>query len=756
MLAASSPRRDQALSPASARALLRRLACGAALGALVPTLAAAQNAPAAPETAESAVIEDVVVVARRREERAQSVPIPITTASSENLQRQDLRTIGDIERSVPGLSLCCGRGQASSPFMRGVPGVVGYFAGVPAPLDGGGQLFDISGVQVLKGPQGTLFGLSTNGGAILYEPVRPGDIPGGRLSVVAGSRDRLTVEGAADLPLSDQFSVRLSGQAHRADGYIEDVRSGLDLGQDKWFVGRASAIWRPSDRLENYTVVDYWRSTGRPYSAVVRAVNPTGYFRYVFGAAAADAFLAQQQALGSYKIPGLSTADPARDDRQLKVINETTFEIAPTLTLKNIAGYVESREFSRYDRAGMPFPLMSINVVPTEKPEPSRQYSEELQLTGSALDGRLDFVAGAFASGTDRDPTVAYNTVLGARSGTRSTTQARTQAIYAEGQYDLSGWLPGLSALAGYRQTWDERRAAQQQLNAAGQELSSYDQKADWSAGTYRIGLEYAPTRRTMIYLVNSRGYSSGGFNLTAPEALRVYEPESLNNFELGVKSDWTVGGLAGRVNLSAYFGQYKDIQVQVTSRVETPTGPVVAVVTQNAAEGEIKGVEGEFTLIPASFLEFWGNFSWMDAQYTRYQGLDPTGAKVVDLNNTAFVYTPEWKYSLGLRYTAPIPAEYGSVFATADYSWQDEAVTGAHVKPVPFYYVRPAFETLNLSLTWRDVLGRPGVEATVFATNVTENDLSNGGFNVYNVLGVWALNVAEPRSFGLRLTYRY
>lgn len=734
----------------------RRLACSVAVGALAHTPALAADLDIAPRIEEPTGVEEIVVTARRREENLQDVPVAVTAVTARALERQDLRTASDMERSIPALSLCCGRGQASSPFLRGVPGVIGYFAEVPAPLDGGGQFFDVSGVQVLKGPQGTLFGLSTNGGAVVIEPNASESAFGGRLSGVVGSRQRATLEGVVNVPLGETLSARVGVQLHKADGYVEDVRTGRDLGEDSWWVGRVSLAWRPTDEIASTTIVDYWRSTGRPYPAIVRAIDPNGLFRRVFGAAAADAFLAQQQALGPYKVPGLFTSDPERDDRQLKLINRTTWEITPDLTLKNVAGYTETTSFSAYDRAGTPYPLLAVNAAPTEKPNPVKQYSEELQLSGKAFDRKLTFVLGSFNLWSEQDPTLGYNITLGAPSGTRSATEARTNALYFEGEYDLSGLIPGLKAVGGYRYTWDKRKASQQRVSAAGAVLQSFSGEDEWSAASYRLGLQYALGERTQVYFTNSRGYSSGGFNLTAPESLRTFDPESLDNYEIGLKSDWTAGPVSGRINLAAYFGKYSDIQVPVTSRVDTPAGPVVAVVTQNAAQGEVKGVEGEFVLIPTPSLELSGNFSWMDARYTRYQGLDPTGAKVVDLSNTAFVYVPKWKYTLAARYTLPIPGHFGLVQAAADYTWQDEVVTGARPKPVPFYYIRPDFETLNLSLTWRDVMGQSGIDATAFATNVTENSLSNGGFNVYDVLGLWALNVAEPRSFGLRLTYSF
>ncbi len=741
------------LTPSSLALWRRALLASAALGAMTQTAPALAQTAHAPPGA-SVTIDEIVVTARRREENLQEVPIPITAVSEAALQRQDLKTAIDIERQTPGLSICCGRGFATSPYLRGVPGVVGYFAEVPAPLDGGGQYFDVRGVEVLKGPQGTLFGASTNGGAILFEPQTPQETFGGRVGLVAGSRNRATLEGVLNAPVTDSLAIRLSGQYHKADGYIEDTVSGVKLGGDDWYVARASVLWRPTDALSSTTIVDYYRNIGTPYPGVVRAIDPNGRYVRVAGAAAANAFLAQQLALGPYKLPGYSTPDARRDDRQLKVINRTEFDLNESLKLKNFAGYTEVTNFQYYERGGTPRPLLIIGVPPAARPDPTKQYSEELQLQGHT--DRLSYTLGSFNIMADQPATQGFTSNLGSVSGAINRTLSRTNALYGEAEYDLSDLAPGLKAIGGYRYTWDYRKASQVRTNAAGTPLQSFTASERWSAASYRLGLQWQVAPRTQLYITSSKGYSSGGFNLTAPEAARRFDPESLNNHEAGVKSDWSLGGMPVRTNLSAYVGDYDNVQVSVTTRVDTAAGPLLTTVTQNAAKARIKGVEGEFVIRPFQGFELSGNGSLLDAEYTRYEGLDSTGAQLLDLSDTAFVYTPKQKYSLAANYTLPLEESMGRIALAADYTWQSEVYTGARRKPVPFYFTRPGFETLNMSVSWTDALGRPGLDAIFFVTNVTENTLSNGGLNVYDVLGVWALNSAEPRTFGLRLNYAF
>lgn len=743
----------------------RAVASALALAGALSYAAHAQDAPtdgqvAQADTGEDArTLEAIIVTARRREESAQEVPISITALSQESLIQQDIRTVTDLERNVPGISICCARGSPGYMFIRGVPGVIGYFAEVPTDLSGSGLYFDLGNAQVLKGPQGTLFGLSTNGGAILYEPARPTEYFEGHGALTLGNYGRRTVEGVVNLPVSDRLLLRAGVMYQHTDGYIENVATGQELAEENYVIARVSATMRLTERFENYLLVNYHKSDGTPAVYVPYAVNPTGVLRSVYGADAVDAWFAQQQALGRYKVVGLDVT-PSSDVEKWNVVDIATFRISDDLTFKNIAGFVQTRSFTINDTDGSPFPLFGTSL-PTGRPGPDRVYTLEPQLQGEALSGRLSFVAGSFNSWSDpAEPVASYSVAVGNRSGTMSRNEATTHSLYAEGTVSITD---SLNFTAGYRYTWDEREQWQQRLNAAGEPAGAPTTRhGKWEKGTYRLSLTWQPSSDVMLYFTNSKGYSSGGFNGgTVPASMALYDPESLNNFELGIKSDWYFGDAQLRTNFAAYYGKYDDIQVSVTTAVIDPVtnSQSLVVLTRNAATGEIKGVEGEFTFIPVDQLELSGNFSYMDAEYTDYVDLDPTdptGQTQLDLSGTAFVYTPEWKYTVGLTWHLPIPQEFGQLSFSATYNWQDAVANTARLRPLPFGSETPSFGSANANLNWRGVAGNDAIDAMLYVTNLTGTEWANGQFGAYDVLGLWGLAVAVPRQWGLRVRYTF
>ncbi len=708
-------------------------------------------------------LESVIVTARRREERAQDVPIAVNVYSEEVITKQDIRNFTDLERMMPAVSTCCSRGSVSSfTFIRGVNSAVGYFAEVPTLLNGNAFYFDIGSIQVLKGPQGTLFGIATNGGAILNEPARPTNRLEGYVSTTLGNFDRTTVEGVVNVPISDSFRLRAGYQKHASEGYVYDVTNKRWLGNEDYYTARLSLDWDITERLNNYMVVNYHSSDrvpeplGVPYGPTA-GIDPNGLFRLLLGPEEVDAWIAQQTQLGRYEIVGTSVEGGPRSVlEQTNFVNVTTFDLTDNLTIKNIIGFVQTRGFSWTDTDASPFRAFETSF-PTEYPGPSRQYSEELQLQGNAFGGKLTYVIGSFNRWTKQDePAISYSWSLGTRSGTLSETEGDTKSVFAEGTVALDGLLAGLEFTAGYRYTWDTREAKQERYNANGVLVSSFAAEGEWGRGSYRWGLQYKPSSSTMFYFTNSKGYSAGGFNLTAPPQDQRFNPEILDNYEIGVKSEWAIGGFLARTNLSVYYGEWDDIQAQVTSRCITATGPVLCQLTRNAATGEIKGFEAEFTLIPWDALQISGNVGYMDGKYTNFVGLDPTGTFELDLSDRRFLYLPEWKYSLSVTYGLPTPEAIGAVSLSGTYSYTSEINTIFTLGPPEYFNTNPAMKNLNASLRWDSMFGNSNLSSVLMVTNVLQNEVLHGQWGGYETVGQYGRAVAVPRQWSVMLRYNF
>ena len=741
----------------------------AALLAVAPAYSAdtstSSQSPATQSTSqpsEPSGLEEIIVTARRREENVQNVPIVVNVISQQVMTQQDMRTFTDLETMTPGVDTCCGRGNVSAfTFIRGVNSAVGYFADVPTLLNGSALYFDVGNVEVLKGPQGTLFGIATNGGAIVVEPARPTQKLEGYSAVTLGNYDRETYEGVINLPVSDTFSLRIGLQRETRDGYIHDLENGENLGNEDYWIGRVSALWNITDRLQNYTVFNYYESDDQPAPTTpygpTAGIAPGGLFQQALGGPALNAWIAESLKLGPYTIVGLDVT-PRDVVHQTNITDILTYELNDNLKIKNIVGFYSLKENDVADIDGTPFAGYETSIAPTTFSGPTLQYSEELQLQGEAFDKRLTYVLGTFNDQNNiQDPGTIYQDVLGAVSATRSVTSGHTHSLFAEGTYGLDSLLQGLAITAGYRETWDERAASQELFSAQGVPLSNFDASAKWAKGSYRLGLTYKPNAQTMFYFTNSKGYSAGGFNLTAPDAAdQKYNPEILNNFEVGVKSEWTVGGVPARTNLTAYYGLYDDIQAQVTARCETATGPVFCQLTRNAAQGNIDGFESEFAVIPVDWLSVSGNVGFMEGRYTKYEGLDPTGTYEENLSGTAFLYLPKWKYSVTSTIKLPTPDAIGHLSITPAWSWTDKINAIFTLGPPEYYTTSPEMQNLNLSLNLAQMASNPQLSGALTVTNVTQNEVIHGQWGVYETLGQYGRAVAVPRMWAITLRYDF
>lgn len=725
-----------------------------AAGSLALTTTALFSTPTMAQQSEAVVgLEEITVTARRIEENVQRVPIAITALSQETLERQDLRSYQDFERTVPAFTVCCARGTFGFVSIRGVRGVIGYFAGVPVDVSGFGMLFDLQNVQVLKGPQGTLQGLSTNGGAILNEPRRPSDRFEGYVEGTLGDYGRRTIEGVFNVPIvPGKVLMRAGVVSSHSDGYIRNVATGTDLGDENYITGRLSLTVRPTEDIETYTVANYYRFHGYAAPPVLLHVNPNGNAARTFGVANMQAALATQKALGFYKVAGLNV-EKEGFQRNLNLVNITSWNIGDSTVLKNIAGYQTARIFSLTDSDGTPFAV--ANTAPFSEPtDATPSWSEELQLQGKIFGDRLTYTVGTFHSGTHTVPGPTYSVAFGNTSGTINKSSALTRALYGQGNYDLSDVVEGLTFTAGYRYTWDKRAASSIRLTAAGAVASQFASSARFSKGSYTLGLSYQVAPDTMLFVTNSKGYSSGGFNLTAPPQLQKFGPESLNNVEVGIKSDWEIAGIQGRTNLSAFYGKYDDIQVNITQVVQTATGPVNAAVTSNAASAVARGIDLGLQILPTEDFEITANGGLLNTYYKRYFTL--VNGVLTDYSKLPFTISPRWKYSIAGTYHLPIDASLGDLSITADWAWQHREYAGAVFPDPPKEDQKPSYGSLRLSAHWRDVWGTEGLSATMFLTNVTNNIYTNGGIRNYQSLGTGAEGIDPPRHVGVTLRYSF
>lgn len=692
-------------------------------------------------TGASTLLEDVLVTARRVRENRQDVPLTVGVITAEELRSNDVTSTNLLERRIPGFTMCCGRATTFT-FLRGVPGVLSYFAEVPTSNASDALLYDLQEVQVLKGPQGTLFGLASNGGAFLYEPHRPTTLLEGYAEIRIGEDARRGVEMTVNVPISEKLQIRLGGSMDEVDGHVRDMTQDKLIGSDAHWMARFSALFRPTADVENYTVVNLYE-----FDADDTAMKHLGYAN-PDGLAAQRypdylSYFQQQDALGHYRIAGSANPTFTRVE-QLNAVNITQWSISEFLTLKNILGFVQRAYWDRNNADGTPLPISDSNVT-SVRPDPTVQLSDEVQLQGRFRDGTIDLQLGANYQRSDIDePPLFYNYFAGVLSGIRTAQTGHSNAVYGQVTFDASELLQGLRLTAGYRHTWDTLELHQRRYAANGDPVGPrIDIAGDFSAPSYTLSAAYQFTPDFMVYFTNSKGYSSGGFNPAVTPELQKYNPESLNSFEIGLKTQRYIGDIVVRTNAAAFYGLYDDIQALTNVLVQTPAGPVSSTIRQNAARAHTQGAELEFTAVAQQFqLDL--NAGFQRAKYDEYI------VNGVDLTYVPIYYTPEWKLAFNLRYEPSLPWDM-SLFA--NYTWQDRM-------PSPNSYLSsrfdiPSFGSLNAGVSWHGMFGT-GLSGMLLVTNVTNNWHTSNANHVYDTVGFFNYDVAAPRRWVASLRYEF
>lgn len=696
-----------------------------ALSAAPPAFAQAVGAE------EDSTIADIVVTARKREENLQDTPIAITAITADAIDARGLNDLSQVAASTPNLAFTvapqnANKGSASV-FLRGVgqldyrintdPGVGIYIDGVYLARNVGAMLdfTDIDRVEVLRGPQGTLFGRNTIGGAINVISAQPSAEPGGSATFTTGSFERMQVQATANMPISDELFTRVSVFGHLRNGYMERVQTGQDAGDDDVWGGRVQLRWEPTANFTADLSID---GTSRDENAGPLKLLDAAAFGFaandtrnpgpvlnppsVFNNAILGGICSTAAADTSLSCFGAAwvTADPYTTNDTYG--DRTTLDIFGTsLTLDWDVGFMNIRSISSYrhleaymarDTDHTPFDLFHFTTDDDQD-----QTSQELQFSGDAFNNRLNWMFGLYYF--NEDGVEIYNNFNRAAFDAIATVAVNNTSIaaFTENTLDITDRLHLTAGLRWTRDTKDfsidipivaDFSPAPPALGGrlvtdnSNQELSS-------ERLTPRLTLSYDFSDDLMTYVTYSEGYKSGGFNAiysAVTPAPVPFNPEEVTQYEAGVKFQTDTL----RLNLAAFHSEYSDIQVNYR-----PNPALVATVIGNAAAGEIDGFEGEFTWAPVHGLTLEGGIGWIDARYTT---LDPGLAPLGITTSTPFVNTPELSGSLAVSYEIPIGA-FGSLTPRVDYSYRDNVVYD-NTNSLPAR--QDAVSLLNANITWR------------------------------------------------------
>jgi iron complex outermembrane receptor protein len=756
-------------------------------------------------------IETVTVTARRRAEDLEKVPVAVTVISAEKLRTSEIKSPLDLQNYAPSLTVSGSlgsrdddvftiRGQ-SQPFGGADPGVQTYFADVPFSPNGHGSDYDLASIQILNGPQGTLFGRSTTGGAVLFEPKRPDDQFGGYIDVTGGTYALKQFQGALNVPVSDTLNIRLAGDIGKQRGFTSDVSNGENLDNVNYQAGRIGIDWHPVNGLDNYVMAYYlhdWNNgTGAKLSGIgsearlvgvaekfglpeAEATSLVGIYYALFQSA-----LAEQHALG----PRATTSSIPLFYRHdaWNVTDIASYDITPGLTIKNIFAWLDDKAQPSFDYDGSDLPILAISNSRTWETQ-SVQVTEELQLLGQM--GNFNWIAGFYH---ELDRPGGYSEiersvfggagVLPPLSSTvieRLTNGGTSDAGYGSATYDASGWVHGLSFTAGGRYTWDHKIATAVicaeppatscpfPLPSATFGLPKLTQ--NFRAPSWTLAANWQATDDTLLYATYRRGYKSGGFNSGAEgTGLELFKPEYLTDVELGTKNNWTILGVPGRTNFDLYYGWYQDIQKNDLVLVATTIPPVppsttpttsslLDAVTFNAARASVKGLEFSSTFIPNENVEVDVFYSYTDASYDKFVLPDTivngVPMDILDHSGNPFAYTPKNKWGLTGRFHIPVDPSWGTPVATIQWYGQSRVYFTDFADENPDAF-QGRYGLINMRLDWDNVAGS-AFDAAIYSTNILNKTYKVGANALEQEIATTASIYGAPRMIGVELRWRF
>lgn len=716
---------------------------------------------AAPANAQQPVASsdgEIVVTARKREENLQDVPISVAVLNADKLVEQGVQNIGTLDTSLANVSIggsLARGGNAGAYSIRGIgevspdanrdPTVGLYVDDIYEGRSDGAllELVDIERVEVLRGPQGTLFGKNTAGGAIRVVSRRPSfDGPEGSVEITGANHREFGVSLRGNVELADTLAARFSLAQHSNKGWFRNTFRNYLSGDDHVRGGRLQLRWQPATWADINLSVDASRSKNN--GGAVKLVEQ--------GSATRVTSHDNESTEPKYLTTNYVLADPdstVGPERPMAYLRKSVgvglrgdFELADWLTARTIFGYRQSDVENHHDRDVSPARVYDYDQV-----QDLENYSAELQLLGKLKD--FNWVLGLYYFGekprdlrhiheyspsinTPPEPSDLVNDY---------SVKANSYAAFFQGEYTI---LKGLTATLGGRYTHETKSLFTIQLNALTNPDTVLNQatgSGSWNDFSPYVALRYEWTPNIMTYGSWSRGFRSGGINnlfqATLPQnGISPFGPETLSSFEFGARTSWFDNRLIA--NVSSFWSTYKDIQ----ATFNVTSGGSGRFFT-NVGDGKINGGEVELRIAPVRPLSFSANMGWTNARYTR---LNAVGGSITGISLTqSFARTPKLSYSLGARYNHELH-NGSSLLYSINYGWKDDQRSTAqstNSQLLPSYGLLSSRLQFKSTNNWRVAL---------FCSNCANERYLIGGINFLGTaaFGARFLEYGDPRRIGV------
>jgi iron complex outermembrane receptor protein len=678
---------------------------------------------------------EIIVTAQKKSSTVQTTPVAITAINGADFDGSRGSSLASLEGRVPGFVLGDSIGvprltlrgvsteNVQGGSIGGDPGVAFSLNGVGIARPAGipGELYDIERIEVLRGPQGTLYGRSATGGAINVIARGATDTFTGYAEGLVGNLSRWRLRAAIGGPIAEGVGFRIAGFVERQDGFIRNIvpTGDQDIGNRRHFGLRGSLKAALGERITAKLFVDYYRRN-----------NATGAY-YIPGGARPEP--TPQEALGGVFAPGPRSVagNPSKTldyARLLTAGAELEVDLGGA-TLTSITGFQRSRTNAAFDIDGTTADYANLIY----RINRATQYSEELRLAGRSE--RLDWIIGGYLFSEKGQTDQAFDFIpFGGQF--RSGGHVKTQSLALFGQADFK-LLPELKLTGGLRWTRD-RKKGDEYFDFFGATSQILPRKT-WSALTPRIAIEYRPDPNILTYVSATRGFKSGGFNIGALQG--PYSPETIWSYEAGVKAQFLDRRLT--TNISVFRQDYKDQQF-------TQILGVLAILT-NAGQSRAKGIEIETSYRPTDNLRFGLTYSYLDARFSQFLNLEDPFPEL-GVQNLAGKLLPRAPH-----HTLNVSSEIGlgsigdiAIKARGDVNYTSRVYLSEFnrrsVSQAPVALV-------NGSLNWEG----DRYYGSLFVRNLTNRTVRNNMTIVAQVIGYAVItNINQPRQFGAEFGVRF
>jgi iron complex outermembrane recepter protein len=740
---------------------------GLATVAMTTLAAGIAHSQAAPPDAAAGMLEEVLVTAQRRVTSLQATAAAITAVSEDDLQARSIGDVQDLGRLAPSMDVSIYQGEAQI-YIRGIgyTGLIGgtdsstafHLNGVYLSRSAGAipGFFDVERVEVLRGPQGTLYGRNATGGSVNVISKGPSSQFASEAELTVGNYNHYRVLGALGGPLgSERVAARLAVQVEQRDGYTDATRpdgSKDDIEDQRDIMARLSVRLEPADNFTIDLIGDYYE-----------ADDAASVWLYFGPGAATNPFLRQYIAAQGGVVPPVRSRDIGSDVDAFNrpkiwgVSGKLTWAVGD-YTLSSLSAYrvTRPRNFNDLD-------VTIANAITQFRSEDDEQLSEELQIVSPA--GRdFEWLLGAYYIDESNDVRNQYlfpfiDDMFGLPADPtccklRLDGQANTEAsaIFGEANYDFTDKL---NVVVGGRYS-RERRTGRNDVEFVNFLTPLFDNQtpfepATFTAFTPKVGLNYQLSDAVFAYASASRGFKSGGFNIGSYQNT-PFNPEKIWSYEAGVKTDLLERRL--RLNLAAFYYDYTDLQVQDVEGNNT--------VVRNAASAVIQGLELETTALFGTALQVDLAATYLNSEFRDSCLADPkhplpqpepgcTGPSQRNLEGLQLPRAPELKLSVGAQYTLDLP-NTGQLILRGDYSHQSRIFFSA-------------FEVTELSQEgygWAKarlayVAPGAGWQLAAFIDNITDEEvISNATYIADLVDSTITGNMAPPRTYGVQFKVQF